>query len=460
MPDDRPDPPPHWWLKRGLLAAAGLIVALLALRLLAGWNADRRLAAHTAAERAAGRLVDPEDLDDPPLRDGENAAHFYRRAAAAITLTPAEEAAVTRYAYVGPTAANLPARRSAVAANRQPLADLRTARELPGVDWGVKYRRPVWKVSLSQLQDQRPMAELLRAAAEVAIANGNSAEAVERLFDLVRLSDAQWGPTIVAQLVGIGIIRLTADEIQLLLPSLDFQGLNRASTAGAATRPVARRRVLDLIHVLLDDRPRQRAAARAVQGDRVMIDDLLHTLADESWLLRPAFNAAAASPAPWDAPLDRAARNPTAATIPPLVAAVRPMTEPFEFRNLYATSPNWVESDARALTDRRLAAVALAAKLYQADHAGQPPPTLDALVPAYLPAVPADPFDPAGGLIRYAPAFRPGPTAAPSPRLYSVGEDGLDAGGAGNPANRWTASGDAPFELAPPPATRPLRPGN
>ena len=183
-------------------------------------------------------------------------------------------------------------------------------------------------------------------------------------------------------------------------------------------------------------------------------------LADQSWLLRPAFLADAARPMPWDLQIARAAERPTAASTSFLAATGGPRAAPFHFHAFLSGGVRWILLDLRAVTDRRLAAVALAAKLYQADHAGRLPPTLDALVPSCLPAVPTDPFDPAGGPIRYAPAFRPGPTAAPSPRVYSVGEDGLDAGGAGTPTKRWTASADAPFELPPPPATRPLRPAH
>lgn len=49
MPPRTDAPPPYRWLMRGLLATAGLILALLALRLAAGWNADCRRA---AAERS------------------------------------------------------------------------------------------------------------------------------------------------------------------------------------------------------------------------------------------------------------------------------------------------------------------------------------------------------------------------------------------------------------------------
>src|SRR5690606_16795152 len=71
----------------------------------------------------------------------------------------------------------------------------------------------------------------------------------------------------------------------------------------------------------------------------------------------------------------------------------------------------------RILTDRRLAAASLAIRLYALDHDGQLPPTVEALVPGYLPAVPADPFSKEDAPLRYDPARA---------ILYSVGEDGTD----------------------------------
>src|SRR5258708_3211423 len=71
----------------------------------------------------------------------------------------------------------------------------------------------------------------------------------------------------------------------------------------------------------------------------------------------------------------------------------------------------------RAMADRRLAATALAIRLYALDHDGQLPPTLDALAPQYLPAVPIDPMS--GQSLRYLNEPR-------NPRIYSVGADGVD----------------------------------
>ena len=56
----------------------------------------------------------------------------------------------------------------------------------------------------------------------------------------------------------------------------------------------------------------------------------------------------------------------------------------------------FVTDHYKGKADGRLAATALALRLYAADHGGRYPGTLDELVPEYLPAVPLDPLA-AGG---------------------------------------------------------------
>jgi hypothetical protein len=63
-----------------------------------------------------------------------------------------------------------------------------------------------------------------------------------------------------------------------------------------------------------------------------------------------------------------------------------------------ATMPGLVEGEKMLLAQRRGAMLKLAIRLYESDN-GAMPATLAALVPRYLPAVPADPFD--GKAFRY-----------------------------------------------------------
>ena len=76
----------------------------------------------------------------------------------------------------------------------------------------------------------------------------------------------------------------------------------------------------------------------------------------------------------------------------------------------------------RNTAERRMTAIALAARLYAADHGGKPPAKLDDLVPKYLPALPLDPFAAAPQPLKYI-------NDPDKPIVYSVGEDGVDGGG-------------------------------
>jgi hypothetical protein len=104
------------------------------------------------------------------------------------------------------------------------------------------------------------------------------------------------------------------------------------------------------------------------------------------------------------------------------------------------------QEEINALTRRRAALLSVALRLYQAEN-GRAAPSLDALKPAYLPALPADPYDAAGRPFRYRVSggevvcmrwldthtgqWRTGRRRLPAGHgiLWSVGPDGRDDGG-------------------------------
>jgi hypothetical protein len=88
--------------------------------------------------------------------------------------------------------------------------------------------------------------------------------------------------------------------------------------------------------------------------------------------------------------------------------------------DVFSSLPSVVSKAMRAETERSLVICAVALKRYTLRH-GSPPPSLDALVPEFLPAVPMDYMD--GKPIKY----RLGAGGAFT--LYSVGENGRDDGG-------------------------------
>ena len=99
---------------------------------------------------------------------------------------------------------------------------------------------------------------------------------------------------------------------------------------------------------------------------------------------------------------------------PPLTFAGDP------FANYFQISTRAHFYGARALARDRVLLLQLALRAHQLER-GAPPPNLQALVPAYLKAVPADPFG-AGEPLRYR-------TDGASYTLWSIGSDGVDDGG-------------------------------
>jgi hypothetical protein len=85
-----------------------------------------------------------------------------------------------------------------------------------------------------------------------------------------------------------------------------------------------------------------------------------------------------------------------------------------------------VRTHFHAVTERRLAATALAVRWASVDAVGKLPARLADLSPRYLPAVPKDPM----GVDRVL-GYKPD---GARPVLYSVGEDGEDDGGSEKPA--------------------------
>jgi hypothetical protein len=90
--------------------------------------------------------------------------------------------------------------------------------------------------------------------------------------------------------------------------------------------------------------------------------------------------------------------------------------------------PRYVRGQYRAITECRLAALALAIGWYAQDHAGTLPASLEDLKPAYLPYIPFDPMAGGGKPLRLG--------GTPEQRtIYSVGDDGIDDGGSDVPSN-------------------------
>jgi hypothetical protein len=235
-------------------------------------------------------------------------------------------------------------------------------------------------------------------------------------------------PAPVAHLVALSIQVNAAACLEQVAPELRI---------GAAVGPAPADEVRKLIASLLDESAAARGFETSVQAARMGALDMMQSLAHGTnvspvarFVAGPMVDRESLPMLEHETRVVDAVRHATDwPTTAERLAAIAPLTDG-ALPTSSLGSGNIVRRLARThfatLTDRRLAATALAIRLYQLDHGGARPQRLDVLVPAYLPAVPLDAMAAGGQPIRYLPR-------ADHPVLYSVGGNGADDAGDESP---------------------------
>ena len=451
------DPPRFWWLKRGGVGTFLLLVALTAVRLVWGWESQRRLERILDPVVARGEPLRVSQLEQPKLDDKVNGLAYLRNAAGAVNRgawSPSNtgmnfDAAYTPYspnwhAVAGPS----------VAANAKVFPLARQARAQDKFDFGVTFATPAVVTSPGPLDPLRILANTLRDSAEWAHEMGDDAAALETIRDMRHESVALWSqPFIIDELVGIGIDQSANAMILEIAPGLRIiDGAAPpppvSATAGpfppaaplSAPRGVTRANVHRLIDELLDDIAANQGMNRALAGERVVHLDAAEHVARFAPVLRPMFELDAVRMLEVDAILEDAASKPDwpAASAVMVRAPVWPTTAPSAGRrqpidhtrtlgsNLVSLSglSRAIEHILRARAERRMAAVSLAAQLYRADT-GRWPVSLNALVPRYLPSLPFDPMSKHPEPLRYLLSRGALPGGRDRPVVYSAGANGV-----------------------------------
>lgn len=460
-------PPRYRWLRRITLIAVVVLLGVLGLRMWTGWRSQQRLDAAVAAIRGRGEPMLIDDLRVPPLPPGENRAVYLKRALAnwprvagttqTIVETPwkRQEETRSRLSPAPPLPDPIPdnaAYLASLEAEGGVLAEMRGADAVGGTDWGVPLTQPLFNMLLPQLGDSRKLARLMMDAAERAAAEGDAALALELIRLTFRIADAQYEVrprTLIGGLVAMSIQSLPLGELMETLPVLSLD------------TPEARAEAERLLTVLRDDEAFERSQRdvwideRAVLHDTVMfIIDPPPSMPNTAMALgsHPVYDLAFSPPGRWllrPVHLDAARRSLAMMTRKIEVQQqaqgtaghyhwtmqdderiYRQRAMPLSMlRDAFTLTlmPAYAaatRSEMRLSIVRRCAAVALAVKLYEADH-GHRPATLAELVPAYLDAVPVDPMRADGGPVGY----RAGASDAGPAVVYSVGMDGEDDGG-------------------------------
>lgn len=420
-----PQPRRYWWLTRLAVVWVLIVTAAAGVRVWWGSAAEGRLSAAIEAAHARGEKILIADYARLDVADAQNAAFYLDRAEKSLTLSRTEDWAVDNATALPLPAHMVPILEAALEKSAAALSDIRTARELTNSDWGVNMFSPMWSVLLPHLNPARHLAMLSRAAAIHAAHRGDHAAAIEHVRDIQAIGRSldDGNTFLITHLVRIGIDVLAAELAAELARDLQIAGITDAATRPAHT-PAAREQVVALIASLIDDGPRRASLHHALQGERATQVDIGMNMAKRARMVQPAIQldmvgltkegeqliaAAAAANVPMSKNL---APNPPTIEGPRVTAhVVSESIRPALGRALTVSQ--------RATTQSRLAALALALRLYQLDHGGLRPPTLDALVPDYLPVLPLDPYAANGQRLRYI--------ADPvAPYVYSVGDDGKD----------------------------------
>ena len=458
-PDDLDRPLVKYRLLKRCAWSLGLLLTLAALR--GGWGlyAHRQLQAEIARIQAAGEPILLEDFEPAVVPDADNAAIPLTEAAtiAAWLGDGLDQVGDARFfeAHARIKSLILDARSRGACA----WPALRRAGSATDVD-------PLYISYDGQPEVYWRLGHFLAEAAKRRRHAGNDAAAVEAIGDMLLVARRLEAPPAfaLASAIAAGVRARATRSIEDLLPGL------QVADGESGTHPAARDQIESLIGELLDEGPTVAYLATALRAAR-MPPAQVGLAASKRWSVGPdrlwmPWESVALERAAGFAlkpafvldcvramrKADKIARASMAASFPDAEAALQEpprdlsgqnRTNEFYSSLLASGLRRELDRRFRASARNRMAATALAMRLYELDH-GRPPAKLDDLVPDYLTELPADPFAADGRPITYEPeavaqsstSYSPATgqvtTAPPGPPhavLYSVGPDGRDGRG-------------------------------
>lgn len=351
-----------------------------------------------------------------------------------------------------------------VARNVRSVELLRRARGLPEARWPQRVERRFEPGDTQPpLGHMRGLLFLQAASGLYQHQLGRDQEALECAADVATIgARTDQYPTLIMHLLATAAVSLEGHTLREIAPTLQVGGGAPAASKAQVQEAIAR---------LLDEQAFQRGLSRALQVSRFSQPYAIDTDVHDP-IVRPAFRWEVVRAMRYGTRALQASQEPHWPAIQRLFDAEPPpkfnlftggrsnIMRPYDLQEDFYERP--LVLHFRALVDRRVTAVRLALRLYEINN-GRNPRTLGELVPAYLPAVPVDFFRSDGGPLGYIPDGL-------VPRLYSVGEDGVDNGGAYELdwdfyPRSWVSdarrkSVDAVYPLSPrplPPAAAPTR---
>jgi len=309
------------------------------------------------------------------------------------------------------------------------LRRLAIAQKKPRCEFYHEMKSPLYgDRKLDELRAIGYLMSLVSMAAMVDRHAGDDSQVIVRLDQLLYLSDILDHTTSMhAHCRAIGIVSRAALLAEQLTPDLRIGSDDHAAKPEQVRKLIARFLDVSAFHAALhtamsDERMESldftESMVRGRYEDSSMSPLTFHA---GMYVIRPKFIGDAHAMLDRDTQIVAAVNNATNwATVKTRLVAFTPIPKNIvHSHDLIYLDSDTIQDHFEAIADRRMAATALAIRLYQSDHAGRRPDRLEQLVPDYLPAVPLDSMSATPRPIGYLP--RP-----EHPVLYSVAGDGVD----------------------------------
>ena len=439
-----------------LVTPALLIVATVGGHQAWEWQAERRLERFVQGLRDSGQPVSMNELIPvTPVADATNGAVELRMASEVVSVDEGWQSLFNVVPVALPLSdAELDVLRPAIKANREAIERVRAAMGKPAVDWNGVLPSPTRPMSPwgggrgFGFFRQRGISQLLYAATLVAHHDRNDAAAFDRIDELLFIARAIGKrPTVRSQVSSLRLYDVAHTAIDEILPDLNI---------GDGPGEVPASRVRELYGRLLsgDEAPESMTyclrAERARQLDQARGVTILAMRDGGGGMDSGTWSEPLPMPYPGSS-LERTLTRPMyLARVQQSLERLQLTLESFEaptYREFLCTFPEGSgelsdeQADDKALrlltgavqqigrtyygtlARGRATGLGMAIALYRAEHGGQwPPADLAPLVPGYVAAVPPDPLATSGQSLVFVPS-------ATRPRVYSVGDDGIDDGG-------------------------------
>lgn len=411
---------PFLWLRRITIASVALLLLLAIGRTIVGFVAERRWQATAARLREAGIHLDIRELQSAPIPDADNPAWYLRKAGKAIDPKDAgPRASSYTELELGAAPAYKPLWHQQVdaseIANAKVFELVTESRKHQRVDWGVVFDTPPFAILLPHLNDARALTNVLTDSGERAFVRGDSATGIERVRGVLCVSEALADrPFFITSLVQGGIDCMITDALAPHVASIRI-----GDGPGEATRAEVRGLIDDLLREeLRGDEPPMRSRIARTEASAAITSGL--QLAHSMFAARPVVMADVARVGEQQLVLTRAMDARQNAERARLIAAVpvsqtnwtamswrmpggwgRATTgdEVRVSRPVTHTGSVWLIGRGlltldRAAVGRDAVAIMLALRMYELDHGGAWPATLESLVPDYLPTLPRNKISP------------------------------------------------------------------